>query len=186
MKQILSIVAHNRPGVLAKITGLISRRGYNIDSLTSGVTQNPEYARLTITVDADEPTMKQIQKQVAKISEVERIKVLHKETSALRSMLLIKVHVGEKQMEVLQLAQAFRSHAIDITGDSMTFVNTGSEDKLIAFANALRRYGIMEMVQTGVVALERGEASLAVKQPRYDWPGEETYDEEPEAKEEKA
>ena len=184
MKQILSIVAHNRPGVLSKITGLISRRGYNIDSLSSGMTQNPEYARLTITVDTDERTMQQIQKQVAKISEVERIKILHKETCALRSMLLIKVHVGEKQMEVLQLAQAFRSHAIDITGDSMTFVNTGSEDKLIAFANALRRYGIMEMVQTGVVALERGESSLDVKRPRYDWPGEE-IEEATEEKEEK-
>lgn len=172
MKQILALVAHNRPGVLSKITGLISRRGYNIDSLTSGVTQDPEYARLTITVDADGPTMDQICKQVAKISEVERIKVLHKETSALRSMLLVKVNVGDKQMEVLQLAAAFRSHAIDVTGNSMTFVNTGSEEKLIAFANALKRYGIVEMVQTGIVALERGDASLQVKEPRYEWPNE--------------
>lgn len=170
MKQILSIVAHNRSGVLMKITGLISRRGYNIDSLTSGSTQDSEYARLTITVDADEPTIEQICKQLAKLSEVERIKVLHRESSALRSMLLIKVHAGEKQMEVLQLATAFRSHAIDVTGNSMTFVNTGDEGKLNAFANALSRYGIIEMVQTGIVALERGDEALDVKESRYEWP----------------
>ena len=170
MKQILSIVAHNRPGVLMRVTGLISRRGYNIDSLTSGSTQDPEYARMTIVLDADELTIEQVCKQLAKLSEVERIKVLHRETSALRSMLLVKVHAGEKQMEVLQLATAFRSHAIDVTGNSMTFVNTGDEGKLCAFANALRRYGIVEMVQTGIVALERGDEALAVKESRYEWP----------------
>ncbi len=172
MKQILAIVAHNRPGVLVKIIGLISRRGYNIDSLTSGSAQKKGYARLTITVDADEPTMQQICKQVAKISEVERIKVLHKETSALRGMLLVKVRVGDKQMELLQLAQAFRSHAIDVTGNSMTFVNTGSEEKLCAFVNVLRRYGVVEMVQTGIVALERGDDALEIGESRYEWPDE--------------
>ena len=167
MKQLLSIIAHNRPGVLSKITGLISRRGYNIDSLMSGTTEKPGYARLTITVD-------QISRQVEKISEVEKITVLKKETSALRSMLLIKVHAGDKRMEILQLAAAFRSHAIDITGDSMTFVNTGSEDKLHAFVDALRRYGIIEMVQTGVVALARGDEALILDGSRYEWP--EQYD----------
>ena len=121
MKQILAIVAYNRPGVLMKITGLISRRGYNIESLSSGSTQNPGYARVTITIDADKQSIEQICKQVAKISEVEQIKVLPYESSTLRSMLLVKVRVGEKQMEVLQLAAAFRSHAIDVTGNSMTF-----------------------------------------------------------------
>ena len=165
MKQLLSIIAHNRPGVLSKITGLISRRGYNIDSLMSGTTEKPGYARLTITVDADDRTVDQISRQVEKISEVEKITVLKKETSALRSMLLIKVHAGDKRMEILQLAAAFRSHA---------FVNTGSEDKLHAFVNALRRYGIVEMVQTGVVALARGDEALILDGSRYEWP--EQYD----------
>lgn len=170
MEQILSIVAHNRPGVLMRVAGLISRRGYNIDSLSGGATQDPEFSRMTITMQADEPTIEQVCKQLAKLSEVERIKVLRRDSSAVRSMLLVKVHAGEKQMEILQLAGAFRSHAIDVTGDSMTFVNTGDEGKLKAFVNAMRKYGVVEMVQTGVVALERGDDSLSVKESRYEWP----------------
>ena len=170
MKQILAVVTRNRPGVLMRVSGLISRRGYNIDSLAVGTTQDPEFSRMTITMDADDATIEQVCKQLAKLSEVERIKVLHRETSAVRSMLLVKVHAGDKQMELLQLATAFRSHAIDVTGNCMTFVNTGDEGKLCAFANALRRYGIVEMVQTGIVALERGDAALDVKESRYEWP----------------
>lgn len=170
MEQILSIVAHNRPGVLMRITGLISRRGYNIDSLATGSTQDPEYSRITITMDATDVTIKQVCQQLAKLSEIERIKVLHRESSAIRSMLLMKVHAGEKQMEVLQLATAFRSHAIDVTGESMTFVNTGDEGKLKAFVNAMGRYGVIEMIQTGITALERGDEALTITKSRYEWP----------------
>lgn len=170
MKQILAVVVRNRPGVLMRVSGLISRRGYNIDSLAVGITQDPDFSRMTITMDTDDVTIEQVCKQLAKLSEVERIKVLHRDTSATRSMLLLKVHAGEKQMELLQLATAFRSHAIDITGDSLTFVNTGDEGKLRAFVNAMRKYGILEMVQTGMVALERGDEALSVKESRYEWP----------------
>lgn len=170
MEPILSIVAHNRPGVLMRVTGLISRRGYNIDSLATGATADPEYSRITITMDTDDATIEQVTKQLAKLSEIERIKVLHRGSSAIRSMLLMKVHAGEKQMEVLQLATAFRSHAIDVTGESMTFVNTGDEGKLKAFVNAMKRYGVIEMVQTGIVAVERGDEALTVTSSRYEWP----------------
>ena len=125
---------------------------------------------MTITMDADDATIEQVCKQLAKLSEVEHIKVLHRETSAVRSMLLVKVHAGERQMELLQLATAFRAHAIDITGDSLTFVNTGDEGKLRAFVNAMRKYGVVEMVQTGIVALERGDEALPVSESRYEWP----------------
>lgn len=172
MEQILSIVAHNRPGVLMRIAGLISRRGYNIDSLAGGTTQDGAYSRMTITMQADEPTIDQVCKQLAKISEVERIKVLNRNNSSIRSMILVKVHAGDKQMEILQLAGAFRSHAIDVSGDSLTFVNTGDEGKLKAFVNALRKYGVTEMVQTGIVALERGDEALDVTKLRYEWPNE--------------
>lgn len=170
MEQILSIVAHNRPGVLMRVAGLISRRGYNIDSLAGGATQDGEYSRMTITMQADEQTIDQVCKQLAKLSEVERIKVLNRNNSSIRSMILVKVHAGDKQMELLQLAGAFRSHAIDVSGDSLTFVNTGDEGKLKAFVNALRKYGVTEMVQTGIVALERGDEALDVKKSRYEWP----------------
>lgn len=170
MKQILAVVTRNRPGVLMRVAGLISRRGYNIDSLAVGITQDPKFSRMTITMDADDATIEQVCKQLAKLSEVEHIKVLHRETSAVRSMLLVKVHAGEKQMELLQLATAFRAHAIDITGDSLTFVNTGDEGKLRAFVNAMRKYGVVEMVQTGIVALERGDEAMPVSESRYEWP----------------
>ena len=175
MKQILAVVTRNRPGVLMRVAGLISRRGYNIDSLAVGITQDPKFSRMTITMDADDATIEQVCKQLAKLSEVEHIKVLHRETSAVRSMLLVKVHAGEKQMELLQLASAFRAHAIDITGDSITFVNTGDEGKLRAFVNAMRKYGVVEMVQTGIVALERGDEALAVSESRYEWPDADEY-----------
>lgn len=175
MKQILAVVTRNRPGVLMRVAGLISRRGYNIDSLAVGTTQDPKFSRMTITMDADDATIEQVCKQLAKLSEVEHIKVLHRETSAVRSMLLVKVHAGEKQMELLQLASAFRAHAIDITGDSLTFVNTGDEGKLRAFVNAMRKYGVVEMVQTGIVALERGDEALPVSESRYEWPDTEKY-----------
>lgn len=170
MKQILSIVAHNRPGVLMRVAGLISRRGYNIDSLAGGATQDGEYSRMTITMQADEPTIGQVCKQLAKISEIERIKVLRGDSSSIRSMILVKVRTGGKQMEILQLASVFRAHAIDVAAETLTFVTTGDEGKLRAFVNAMRQYGVAEMVQTGIVALERGDEALDVKESRYEWP----------------
>ncbi len=170
MEQILAIVVRNRPGVLMRVAGLISRRGYNIDSLAVGTTQNPEFSRMTVTMEADEATIVQVCKQLAKLSEVEKIKILQRHSSAVRSMILVKVHAGNKRMEILQLADVFRAHAVDVTGESLTFVATGDEAKLRAFVNAMRCYGVSEMVQTGIVALERGDDALSVEQSRYEWP----------------
>lgn len=170
MEQILAIVVRNQPGVLMRVAGLISRRGYNIDSLAVGTTQNPEFSRMTVTMQADEATITQVCKQLAKLSEVERIKILTRKTSAIRSMILVKVNAGSRRMEILQLADVFRAHAVDVTGKSLTFVSTGDEGKLDAFVNAMREYGVLEMVQTGIVALERGEDALDVQESRYEWP----------------
>lgn len=170
MEQILAIVVRNQPGVLMRVAGLISRRGYNIDSLAVGTTQNPEFSRMTVTMQADEATIIQVCKQLAKLSEVERIKILTRKTSAIRSMILVKVNAGTKRMEILQLADVFRAHAVDVTGTSLTFVATGDEGKLRAFVNAMKDYGVLEMVQTGIVALERGEEALDVQESRYEWP----------------
>lgn len=170
MKQILSIVVRNQPGVLMRVAGMFSRRGFNIDSLAVGTTQNPEFSRMTVTMEADEPTITQVCKQLAKLVEVERVKVLPPKSSATRSMVLVKVHAGAKRMELLQLAEVFRAHAVDVTGESLIFVATGDEGKLKAFVDIMRPYGVTEMVQTGLVALERGDASLSVEQSRYQWP----------------
>lgn len=170
MEQILAIVVRNQPGVLMRVAGLISRRGYNIDSLAVGTTQNPEFSRMTVTMQADEATIIQVCKQLAKLSEVERIKILTRKTSAIRSMILVKVNAGARRMEILQLADVFRAHAVDVTGKSLTFVATGDEGKLRAFVNAMKDYGVLEMVQTGIVALERGEDALDVQESRYEWP----------------
>ena len=173
MEQILSIVVRNQPGVLMRVAGMFSRRGYNIDSLAVGTTQNPEFSRMTVTMEADEPTVVQVCKQLAKLVEVEKVKVLPPRSSASRSMVLVKVHAGAKRMELIQLAEVFRAHPVDVTGESLIFVATGDEGKLKAFVDIMRPYGISEMVQTGLVALERGDTALAVEESRFEWPSAE-------------
>ena len=154
MEQILSILVRNQPGVLMRVSGMFSRRGFNIDSLAVGITQNPEFSRMTVTMKV----------------EVESVKVLPPHASAKRSMVMVKVHAGDKRLELLRLADVFRAHAVDVTGDSLTFVATGVNDKLNAFVEVMRPYGVLEMVQTGLVALERGDTHMSVEKSRYEWP----------------
>lgn len=170
MEQILSIVVRNQPGVLMRVAGMFSRRGFNIDSLAVGITQNPEFSRMTVTMQADDATIKQVCKQLAKLAEVEAVKVLPPKASAKRSMVMVKVHAGDKRLELLRLADVFRAHAVDVTGESLIFLATGIDDKLNAFVDVMRPYGILEMVQTGLVALERGDAAMDVSKSRYSWP----------------
>lgn len=170
MEQVISIVVRNQPGVLMRVAGLFSRRGFNIDSLAVGITQNPEFSRMTVTMQADDSTIEQVCKQLAKLVEVEALKVLPSNASTKRSMALVKVRAGDKKMEVLKLADVFRAHTIDVTGDSFTFLITGVNEKLHAFVDVMRPYEILEMVQTGAIALERGEAALNVESSRYSWP----------------
>lgn len=145
MEQILSIVVRNQPGVLMRVAGMFSRRGFNIDSLAVGITQNPEFSRMTVTMQADDATIKQVCKQLAKLVEVEAVKVLPPKASAKRSMVMVKVHAGDKRLELLRLADVFRAHAVDVTGESLIFLATGIDDKLNAFVDVMRPYGILEM-----------------------------------------
>ena len=142
MEQILSIVVRNQPGVLMRVAGMFSRRGFNIDSLAVGITQNPEFSRMTVTMQADDATIKQVCKQLAKLVEVEAVKVLPPKASAKRSMVMVKVHAGDKRLELLRLADVFRAHAVDVTGESLIFLATGIDDKLNAFVDVMRPYGI--------------------------------------------
>lgn len=170
MEQILSIVVRNQPGVLMRVAGLFARRGYNINSLAVGTTETEEFSRMTVTMETDEATINQVCKQLGKLIEVESVKVLPQKHAAKRSMALIKVHAGDKRLELLQIANVFRAHAVDVTGDSLIFVSTGDEGKLRAFVDVLRPYGLLEMVQTGMVALERGDEAMGVDKSRYEWP----------------
>ena len=170
MEQILSIVVRNQPGVLMRVAGLFSRRGYNIDSLAVGTTHNPEFSRMTVTMEADEATITQVCKQLAKLVEVEAVKVLPFNKSAKRSMVLVKVLAKDNRLELLRIGDVFRANAIDINSETLTFVATGDESKLKAFVDVMRPYGVLEMVQTGLVALERGRESLDIEHSRYEWP----------------
>ncbi len=172
-QQIISIVVRNQPGVLMRVAGMFSRRGFNIDSLAVGTTQNPAFSRMTVTMQADEGTISQVCKQLSKLVEVEAVKVLPLR-SAKRSMVMVKVHAGDKRLDLLRLGDVFRAHAVDVTDDSLIFVVTGDDGKLKAFVDVMRPYGILEMVQTGLVALERGNSALDVKKSRYAWPEDST------------
>lgn len=172
MEQILSIVVRNQPGVLMRVAGMFSRRGYNIDSLAVGTTHNPEFSRMTVTMEADEATITQVCKQVAKLVEVEAVKVLPPNASAKRSMVLVKVRATDNRLELLRMADIFRASTIDVGTESLTFVATGDESKLKAFVDIMRPYGVLEMVQTGLVALERGKECMNIERSRYEWPAQ--------------
>lgn len=170
MEQVISIVVRNQPGVLMRVAGLFSRRGYNIDSLAVGITQNPEFSRMTVTMQADEAILEQVCKQLDKLVEVEAIQVLPASASSKRSMALVKVQAAENKMELIKIAEVFRAHAIDVAPDTLTFLITGINEKIYAFVDVMKPYGILEMVQTGEIALERGATALDVQKSRYKWP----------------
>ncbi|MEG1159555.1 MAG: acetolactate synthase small subunit [Acidaminococcaceae bacterium] len=172
MEQVISIIVRNHPGVLMRVAGMFSRRGFNIDSLAVGITHNPDYSRMTVTMQAEAATITQVCKQLAKLVEVEQVKVLPPQASAKRSMALVKVKTGTQRLEILKVADVFRAQAIDVTGGTLTFLITGVVDKLHAFVEVMSPYGILEMVQTGSIALERGEEVLTVEKSRFLWPEE--------------
>ncbi|MFA7068826.1 MAG: acetolactate synthase small subunit, partial [Acidaminococcaceae bacterium] len=115
MEQVLSIVVRNQPGVLMRVAGMFSRRGYNIDSLAVGITQNPEFSRMTVTMQANATTVDQVCKQLEKLVEVEAVKILPPHNTSQRSMALVKVKTADKRLEILRVADVFRAHAIDIS-----------------------------------------------------------------------
>ena len=170
MEQVISVVVRNQPGVLMRVAGMFSRRGYNIDSLAVGITENPEFSRMTVTMDADDATVDQVCKQLAKLVEVEAVKILPSHNIAQRGMALVKVNTTDKRLEILRLADIFRAQPVDVGHEAITFLVTGGVSKLHAFMEVMQPYGVMEMVQTGAIALERGSATLTVKKSRFSWP----------------
>jgi len=160
MPQTLSVLVENKSGVLARIAGLFSARGFNIESLTVAKTLDPAFSRITMVVDVEEKTREQVLKQLNKQINVIQVLDLSKTPSVERELALVKVHVAhELRSRLLQEAEIFRARVVDAAPGSITLEVTGDGDKLEAMLRVLEHYGRVEMVRTGVVALPRGSAA---------------------------
>ena len=160
-RYVLSVLVENHAGVLSRVSGLFSRRGYNIDSLTVGETFNPEQSRMTIVVRGDEYILEQIEKQLSKLVEVISIKHCDLSETVVREMALIKVNASAmNRVGVIETANIFRAHIVDVGIDSVIVEVTGSEDKIASLIRLLEQFGILELVRTGLTAMTRGENVL--------------------------
>lgn len=158
----LAILVNNLSGVLMRVVGLFSRRGYNIDSLSVGVTENPAISRITIVVTGDRAVVEQIKKQVEKLVDVIRVHEMTRHGSLQRELVLVKVRTTEKnRTSVVELAEIFKAKVLDVTPTTMTLQLTGGLDKISSFLELMSPYGLAEMVRTGITALERGNRSLS-------------------------
>jgi acetolactate synthase-1/3 small subunit len=160
-KHTLSVLVENKPGVLARIAGLFSRRGYNIDSLAVGPTEHAEISRMTIVVNVAESPLEQVTKQLNKLVEVIKIVELDGPASVARELLLVKVKAdAETRGQVLETVQLFRAKVIDVAPEAVTIEVTGNAEKLEAFLRVLEPFGVRELVQSGMVAIGRGGRSI--------------------------
>ena len=161
-RQIISILVNNQPGVLSRIAGLFSRRGYNIDGLTGCATEDDRYSRMTITVTASQNTIRQIVSQLEKQEDVVKVMGFDGKEVAFRELLLIKIGVdGAQRGQIVDLCALFGAKAIDVNPDNMMLELTGSTDKVDNFVKTLSTYEILEIARTGGAALERGGTIMA-------------------------
>ncbi|HEX6231945.1 MAG TPA: acetolactate synthase small subunit [Jiangellaceae bacterium] len=160
-KHTLSVLVENKPGVLARIASLFSRRGFNIDSLAVGPTEYPAVSRMTVVVDVEDQPLEQVTKQLNKLVNVIKIVELDPSQSVQRELLLLKVKADlETRSHILETVQLFRAKVVDVAHDAVTVEATGSPDKLDALLRVLEPFGIRELVQSGVVAVGRGSRSI--------------------------
>ena len=160
-KHTLSVLVENKPGVLTRIAGLFSRRGFNIDSLAVGPTEHPDVSRMTVVVDVEELPLEQVTKQLNKLVEVLKVVELSSSASVQREILLVKVGADmQTRSHILETAQLFRAKVVDVATDAVTIEATGSSDKLEALLRILEPFGIRELVQSGRVAIGRGARSI--------------------------
>ena len=157
MRHTLSVLVQNKPGVLARTAGLFSRRGYNIESLTVGVTENENVSRMTIVVAGDDTVVEQVTKQLNKLIEVIKVSDLTKESYVDRELVLIKVTADSSNRgEIMQLVDVFRARIVDVAAKSLIIEVTGDAEKITALIDTLKQFGIKEIVRTGTLALGRG------------------------------
>lgn len=156
-KHILSILVENKPGVLARIAGLFARRGYNIDTLAVGPTDDEHVSRITLTIDGAEHPIDQVTKQLHKLVHVLKIRDLEPQDTIARELALFKVDADSHvRTEVLELANIFGGRIVDVARRSVTVEITGTDEKIEAFEGLVRPYGLIEMVRTGEIAVQRG------------------------------
>jgi len=157
----LSVLVENKPGVLARVAGLFSRRGFNIESLAVGPTEHPEISRITLVVSADNDVVEQITKQLNKLVNVLKIVELETNNAVARELLLVKVRADDTvRRSVLETVELFKAKVADVGPDALVVELTGRPDKLEAMLRMLEPYGIKEMVQSGTVAMARGPRSM--------------------------
>lgn len=158
-KIVLSLLVDNQAGVLSRIAGLFSRRGYNIDSLTVGETEEQNRSRMTVVASGEPEVLEQIEKQLAKLIDVFEIKTLPADESVCRELILVKVGVtAQDRQQVISIADIFRAKVVDVAVDSIMIELTGSQTKLEAFINLLQDFQIKELARTGITGLGRGSA----------------------------
>ena len=157
----LSVLVENKPGVLARVSGLFSRRGFNIESLAVGPTEHSDVSRMTIVVAVEGAVLEQVTKQLNKLVNVLKIVELDRDASVLRELMLVKVRAdATTRTAVLETVELFRAKVVDVALDAVTIEATGTRDKLEALVRVLEPYGIRELVQSGAVAVSRGTRSM--------------------------
>ncbi|MDY6055690.1 acetolactate synthase small subunit [Micrococcus sp.] len=162
----LSVLVEDVPGTLTRVAGLFARRAFNIHSLAVGVTEVPGLSRITVVVEADSHQFEQITKQLNKLVNAIKVVELVPESSVQRDHLLVKVGADAAvRAQVVQAAELFRAHVVDVCPESLTFEATGTRDKLAAFLEMMEPYGIRELVRSGTLALARGPRSLTDRAP---------------------
>lgn len=164
MKHTISVLVENHAGVLARISGLFARRGFNIDSLAVGVTDDVNVSRITIVADGSDYTLEQIEKQLNKLIDVIKVKTLSPDNMVSRELILIKVCCAPKQRpEIIGICTMSHAKIVDISSNSVTIEISDSMENLNNFEELLRPYGVKEIVRTGVIAVQKGESAVAVK-----------------------
>ena len=160
-KKVFQLLVDNTSGVLSRISGLFSRRGYNIESITAGVTADPRFTRITIVASGDDDILDQIEKQVAKLVDVRDVKELKPDNSVYRELALIKVKAtAEQRQGIISVTDIFRANIIDVSSESLMIELTGNQEKIEAFMGLLEGYEILELARTGIAGLCRGTDNI--------------------------
>jgi acetolactate synthase-1/3 small subunit len=162
--KVISVLVENKPGVLHSIANLFRRRNFNIESITVGATQQKDIARMTITVNADEKTLDQVVKQVAKQIDVLTVEELEQGNFVMRELALVKIKIAnsKERSDAINFVNVFRGRIIDVSTDSITVEITGGPDKIDAFLNLMKTFGVLELARTGITALTRGAKSMRI------------------------